>query len=223
MNVQEAYNYWAKTYDTDVNLTRDLDQVVTANTLSGLKFKSAIELGCGTGKNTILLSQIAEIVQATDFSEDMIQQAKEKLKSPNVSFLVSDITKPWVYSDRSADLIVCNLVLEHIEDLAFVFSEAFRCLVEGGKFFVCELHPFRQYQGRKANFQQAQATVEIPAFTHHLSDFFGAGQSCGFTVSRLQEWWHTQDLNSPPRLVSFVFEKHALTPEQFKTPVDWTE
>jgi ubiquinone/menaquinone biosynthesis C-methylase UbiE len=52
MNVQEAYNHWSATYDTDTNLTRDLDRLVTTNTLSNLKFKSAIELGCGTGKNT---------------------------------------------------------------------------------------------------------------------------------------------------------------------------
>jgi ubiquinone/menaquinone biosynthesis C-methylase UbiE len=207
MSVQEAYDHWATTYDTDTNLTRDLDRVVTENTLSNLKFKSAIELGCGTGKNTVLLSQIAESVQAMDFSENMIQKAEEKLKSDNVIFSVSDITKPWSYSNQSADLIICNLVLEHVENLSFVFSEAFRCLVEGGKFFICELHPFRQYQGRKANFQREQETVEISAFVHHISDFFEAGKSCGFTVSEFNEWWHMQDQNSLPRLVSFVFEK----------------
>jgi ubiquinone/menaquinone biosynthesis C-methylase UbiE len=207
MSIQEAYDQWAAVYDIDTNLTRDLDRVVTENALSNLAFKSVIELGCGTGKNTVLLSQIAETVYAMDFSENMIQQAREKLESDNVSFSVSDITKPWPCDDLSADLIVCNLVLEHIENLSWVFSEAFRCLVEGGIFFVCELHPFRQYQGRKAKFQREQETVEISAFVHHISDFFDAGRSYGFTISELKEWWHPQDQNSLPRLVSFVLEK----------------
>jgi ubiquinone/menaquinone biosynthesis C-methylase UbiE len=207
MNVQEAYNYWSTNYDIDTNLTRDLDRIVTANTLSNLRFESVIELGCGTGKNTILLSRIAQTVHALDFSESMIRQAKEKLESDNVSFSVSDITKHWPYDDRSADLLVSNLVLEHIENLSWVFSEAFRCLVKGGMFFICELHPSRQYQGRKANFQREQETVEISAFVHHISDFFDAGRSYGFTISELKEWWHPQDQNSLPRLVSFVFEK----------------
>lgn len=207
MNIQEAYNHWSATYDTDKNLTRDLDCLVTANTLSNLKFKSAIELGCGTGKNTLLLSQIAETVHAMDFSQSMIQRAKGKLGSGNVNFSISDITKPWACNDQSADLVVCNLVLEHVENLSLIFSEAFRCLVEGGKFFVCELHPFRQYQGTKANFQKEQENVEILAFVHHISDFFDTGRSYGLTVREFKEWWHTQDQNSVPRLVSFLFEK----------------
>jgi len=207
MSVQEAYNQWSATYDTDLNLTRDLDRLVTENILLKLKFNSAIEIGCGTGKNTLLLSQIAEIVHAMDFSLSMIQRAKEKLQADNVTFSISDITKAWPCSNQSADLVVCNLVLEHVESLSFIFSEAFRCLVKGGKFLICELHPYRQYQGTKANFQGECGKVEIPAFVHNISDFFAAGRSCGFTVREFQEWWHTQDSNKLPRLVSFVLEK----------------
>jgi ubiquinone/menaquinone biosynthesis C-methylase UbiE len=210
MSIQEAYDRWSVTYDTDANLTRDLDRIVTANTLSNLKFESVIELGCGTGKNTLLLSQIAKTVRAMDFSASMIGKAQEKLEADNVTFSVSDITKPWSFRDRSADLVVCNLVLEHIEDLSLIFSETFRCLIEGGKFFICELHPFKQYQGTKANFDTESEKVEISAFVHHISDFFEAGKNCGFTLKEFKEWWHEQDQNKAPRLVSFVFEKRSL-------------
>ncbi|MDR9896880.1 class I SAM-dependent methyltransferase [Aetokthonos hydrillicola Thurmond2011] len=171
------------------------------------RFKSIIELGCGTGKNTCFLSEIANKVYAVDFSEGMISKAKEKLNSNNVVFSVADITKKWTYHDISADLIVCNLVLEHIENISFIFSEAFRSLDNGGQFFISELHPFRQYQGKKASFQKGEVTTEIAAFIHHISDFLGAAQSSGFKLKELKEWWHEEDLNKPPRLVTFVFEK----------------
>jgi ubiquinone/menaquinone biosynthesis C-methylase UbiE len=208
MSIQEAYNRWSITYDTDINLTRDLDSLVTKKTLSNLRFRSVLELGCGTGKNTLLLSQISQTVYAMDFSASMIEKAKKKLESAdNVTFLESNITEPWACRDRSMDLVVCNLVLEHIESFSLIFSEAFRCLVEGGQFFICELHPSKQYQGTKANFYTEQEKVEITAFLHHLSDFFEAGINCGFTLKEFKEWWHPKDQNKIPRLVSFVFEK----------------
>lgn len=57
MSIQAAYDNWSATYDADENLTRDLDQTVTRETLMGLRSKSVVEIGCGTGKNTLLLSQ----------------------------------------------------------------------------------------------------------------------------------------------------------------------
>ncbi len=207
MNIQQAYAQWAATYDSDQNLTRDLDQVVTRNTLAELHCTSILEIGCGTGKNTAFLADIGERVLAVDLTESMIARAQEKLHRDNVSFAVADITHSWPIAAQSADLVVCNLVLEHIADLSFIFSEAARALVRGGVFFVSELHPFKQYQGTKANFQQGQERTEIQAFVHHISDFLDAAAHNGFTLKELKEWWHPEDEGKPPRLVSFNFEK----------------
>ncbi len=207
MSVQKAYNHWSTTYDTDVNLTRDLDQLVTRDTLRDLRFKSILEIGCGTGKNTALLAQIGEEVHALDFSEGMLKKAKEKLGSANVAFSVVDITKHWPCTDEFADLVACSLVLEHIADLSFVFSEAFRTLEDGGRFFICELHPFRQYQGVKARFENDQGKIEIQAYVHHISDFVEAAEENGLALKDFREWWHEEDQDKLPRLVSLIFEK----------------
>jgi ubiquinone/menaquinone biosynthesis C-methylase UbiE len=207
MDLRDAYTTWSATYDVDRNLTRDLDRVVTVVTLSGVSAATILEIGCGTGKNTALLAQIGRRVCAVDFSEGMLSQARAKISTSNVIFAVGNITDPWICASQSIDLIVCNLVLEHIADLTFVFSEAFRVLARDGRFFVCELHPFRQYQGKKATFQRTHEQVEIPAFVHHLSDFLDAAERSGFALQRLKEWWHDEDRNDPPRLVSFVFRK----------------
>ena len=207
MNIQEAYTDWSATYDLDRNLTRDLDQLATRETLSNLRFKSILELGCGTGKNTALLAQIGEHVLALDFSEGMIEKAREKLAFDNVTFAVADITQPWACEGQSVDLVTCNLVLEHVRNLSFVFREASRVLVESGHFFISELHPFRQYQGTQANFLRNQQRTEIEAFVHHISDFFAAAAANDLELARMKEWWHQEDQNKPPRLVSFMFEK----------------
>lgn len=86
MSVQAAYDDWSATYDSDSNLTRDLDQAVTRETLNHLTCQLIVEIGCGTGKNTAFLAQLAESVQAIDFSERMIQKAKQKVNAANVFF-----------------------------------------------------------------------------------------------------------------------------------------
>lgn len=205
--VQQAYENWSVTYDSDRNLTRDLDEQVTSSALGDLRFKSIVEVGCGTGKNTSLFAKVGERVHALDFSEAMIEKARQKSSFDNVSFTVADINQRWPQEDGSADLVTCNLVLEHVSDLSFIFSEAARVLVDGGKFFISELHPFRQYQGVVARFERHDQRVEIPAFVHHISDFLSAADRQNLSLAELKEWWHEEDENKPPRLISFLFTK----------------
>jgi malonyl-CoA O-methyltransferase len=207
MKIQDAYTRWSATYDTDRNGTRDLDRRVTESTLAGRIRQNILELGCGTGKNTALLDRIGRKVLALDFSPGMLQQARSKLKTDHVFFVRADLTKPWPAKTGLFELVVCNLVLEHIEDLDPVFYQASQSLTSGGEFFVSELHPFRQYQGTQANFRNEHETVEIDAFVHHLSDFTEAARKNGLSLKSMKEWWLEEDLNKPPRLVSFLFEK----------------
>lgn len=207
MNTRDAYNAWSATYDTDSNRTRDLDQQVTQEMLSDLRCRSILEIGCGTGKNTAFLAQIGNRVLCLDFSEGMIRRARDKSPTGNVSFAVADLTRPWPCAHEIAELIACNLVLEHIADLSFIFREACRCLAAGGHLFVCELHPFKQYLGSRAGFQQGEERIEVPAFVHHISEFVGAAADAGLVLKSLKEWWHEEDQQATPRLVSFMFQK----------------
>ena len=209
MSIQDAYTHWSLTYDEDRNRTRDLDQQVTYSTLSGQHVGSIVETGCGTGKNTAFLAEIGDKITALDFSAGMLARAREKVQAANVTFVETDLTQVWPVEDRSADLVVCNLVLEHIENLHFIFVQAARVLLPGGRFFVCELPPFRQYQGTQATFQRGDGAVLIDAYVHHISDFLAAAKASGLSLASLNEWWHVEDEGKPPRLASFVFVKPA--------------
>jgi malonyl-CoA O-methyltransferase len=97
--------------------------------------------------------------------------------------------------------------VEHIEDLSFVFSEAARTLRSRGNFFVNELHPFRQYDGKKARFSRKDEKIEVEAFVHHISDFFRAATQAGLVIITLEEFWHETDQGKQPRILSMLFEK----------------
>jgi ubiquinone/menaquinone biosynthesis C-methylase UbiE len=205
-NVQEGYNQWAHSYDSVENKTRDLDKKAVQNILSQYGFLNVLELGCGTGKNTEWLAAKAQQVTAVDFSEIMLQKAKEKITLSNVTFIQADVTRPWPFEKEYFDLVTCNLILEHVQDLKVVFAEASRILQTGGNFFICELHPFKQYSGSKARFEKDNAITELDCFVHHTAEFFNTALQNGFSCTRLDEWFD-EDKNDIPRLISFVFEK----------------
>lgn len=204
-NVQQAYNQWAATYDVAENKTRDLDQTATQTILSNIPFSDVLEWGCGTGKNTIWLAQEAKHLTAVDFSEVMMARAKEKITLDKVQFVAADITQTWPFNSAAYDLVTCNLLLEHIAQLPPVFAEAHRVLKPNGTFFISELHPFKQYTGSKARFEQGNEQIVLDCYVHHISDFFNSAVANGFRCIKLNEWFDEE--KGLPRLITFLFEK----------------
>src|ERR1051325_3146992 len=170
MKNKEAYDSWSATYDSVTNKTRDLEAQSFRSLLSKISFSNAIELGCGTGKNTEWLVEKAKQVVAVDFSEKMLKAAKQKINKNNIEFVAADITKPWDFTDQNVDLVTCSLILEHIENVDFIFQQANRHLSNNGFFYVGELHPFRQYEGSKARFETDSGLLILECFIHHISE-----------------------------------------------------
>ncbi|OYU57306.1 MAG: SAM-dependent methyltransferase [Chitinophagaceae bacterium BSSC1] len=207
MNVQNAYNEWAEQYDTNQNKTRDLEAIILRETLSKISFNSCLEIGCGTGKNTVWLQTKAQQVLAVDFSEEMLSKAKEKISQPNVQFLQADITEPWHFAQQQFDLVSFSLVLEHIEDLTAIFQKVANSLNPNGHVYIAELHPFKQYSGSKARFETATGTQVVTCFTHHVSDFVIAAKQAGLELVSLEEYFDDQDRNQIPRILQLLFRK----------------
>jgi ubiquinone/menaquinone biosynthesis C-methylase UbiE len=207
MSTQRLYNEWSSTYDDVENKTRDLEKRAGQQMLDALRFSAVLELGCGTGKNTAWLQQKTSRLLAVDLSEGMLQKAAEKISADGVEFRQADITRPWDFVSGEVDLITCSLILEHIENLPFIFSQAASVLPPGGYFYICELHPYKQYSGSKARFETAEGLQVLECFVHHVSDFVEAALANGFVVATLQEWFDEDDRSNPPRLLSFVFQK----------------
>lgn len=206
MNVQQAYNAWSETYDAVENKTRDLEARALRESVAGENLR-ILEIGCGTGKNTEhLLTKAAKLV-ATDFSAEMLARAQEKIASEKIEFRRMDLRQAWDFAENSFDLITCSLVLEHVENIDFVFSQASRVLSVGGKFYFGELHPFKQYQGSKARFETGSGVFELECFVHHVAEFFAAAKNNGFDCAELKEWFDDDDRTTIPRLLTMVLLK----------------
>ncbi|MGZ3846795.1 MAG: class I SAM-dependent DNA methyltransferase [Flavisolibacter sp.] len=207
MDPKKAYNSWASQYDTNENKTRDLEAKALREMLSKLNFKSCLEIGCGTGKNTEWLQAKAEHITAVDLSEEMLSKAKEKIHASNVEFLMADINGNWTFIDKTFDLVSFSLVLEHIEDLNPIFKEAGRKLNQGGHVYIGELHPFKQYSGTKARFETDEGLQIVQCYNHHISDFIQGAKKYGLKLMELEEYFDNDDKSSVPRILALLFQK----------------
>jgi malonyl-CoA O-methyltransferase len=212
-SVASAYDRWASTYDTDVNRTRDLDASVVRRSAPNVDGRDVLELGPGTGKNTTWLAQRARSVIGLDASAGMLAIAQTRVAADGVAdhvrLVQHDVTAAWPIVSASIDVVIGDLVLEHVEDVGHVLAEAARVLRSAGNVFICELHPIRQFLGGRAHFVDAPSgeVVEVPVFRHTVSEFVNRGVEAGLVVERVDEWFDEVRADAPPRLLSVVFGK----------------
>lgn len=208
METKEAYNLWANQYDTNENKTRDLEALSLRETLSQMYFNHALELGCGTGKNTEWLLERVNTLTAVDFSTEMLAKAKDKISSQKVNFVQADLNGSWEFSrNEKFDLITFSLVLEHIENLSTIFEKLDNVITENGYVYIGELHPFKQYNGTKARFETDKGLQIVPCFNHHISDFTNLALKFGYRIITLQEYFDGDNNIEIPRIFTMLLRK----------------
>ena len=183
-SIREAYDRWANTYDSILNQTRDLDGALLRKDFSAGNMGDVLEVGCGTGKNTRWLAQRARVI-GLDFSRLMLERCR--IVAPTADLRLADVNERWPVEDHSVDMVVINLVLEHIEDLHHIASESARALKSQGGLRVSELHPQRQLEGKRARFEDRGEWVEPPIFVHSTKEYKDVFQGAGFVLEAMDE------------------------------------
>ena len=97
-----------------------------------------LELGCGTGDmwkgQEDLIDSCAGLV-LSDFSEGMLENAKANLGvKPGLEYRAIDIQN-IPFEDESFDVVIANMMLYHVPDIARGLSEVRRVLKNGGAFY----------------------------------------------------------------------------------------
>ena len=98
------------------------------DTLRGLRFDSALELGCGFGR---ILKIVADNfclrrLEGIDISPAQIAHAREYVNNHQVTLKVVDITRGLSYEDGEFDLVYTCEVLMHIPDPLPIMEEMLR-------------------------------------------------------------------------------------------------
>jgi len=166
-----------------------------------------LEIGSGTGKNTEWLLTKTNEILAIDLSEEMLSKARQKIISDKVVFKQADINQGWAFATKKFDLISFSLVLEHIENLDYMFKQVSETLATCGHLYIGELHPFKQYSGSKARFETEDGLQIVTCFTHNVSDYTQLAEKYGFDIIKVNEYFDDNDRTVIPRILTLLFRK----------------
>lgn len=98
------------------------------------KDMTVLELACGSGQLSFRLAKKAKHWEATDFSENMIAEAKKKPRPKELYFSVQDATK-LPYADETFDAVMIANALHIMPEPYKAMSEIFRVLKKDGVLF----------------------------------------------------------------------------------------
>ena len=152
-----------------------------------------LELACGTGQLSIPLSPCVRSWEATDFSSEMIRQAKKQVYSSRLHFSVQDATK-LPYGPESFDAVVISNALHVMPHPEKALAEAWRVLKPGGWLFA---PTFVWGKSRSARLQMCirdrTATEDACRIEHVISEkSFAAVQAHLEQVTKMREDAHGQ-------------------------------
>ena len=148
---------------------------------SELKGRTVVDLGCGSGRDVYLVSQLvgeAGRVVGVDMTREQLDVAERHLdeqmkvfgySKPNVSFVHGQIEDLSAIDSDSVDVVISNCVINLSPHKEKVFSEIFRVLKPGGELYFSDVFSGRRLPEPLSGHSLLQA--ECLAGAMYIEDF----------------------------------------------------
>ena len=143
MHVHKRFDDAAATWDDDPSHERRQLAVAQAikEAVDLSPRMSAVDLGGGTGRLSILLADLVGSVVVTDPSAGMVQVARERIKAAGLSdrlrAVQADLTTDRL--DGAYDVVWSSMALHHVQNLDGLLQSVAGLLVHGGRLLIADL------------------------------------------------------------------------------------
>lgn len=182
----EGYQRWAADYGAEPNAFQQLEAAALESLLPEVSGRRVLDLGGGRGRVCRrVLERGAAGAVAADLTLAMLTEP-EAFSGPR---LAADAAGPLPFRGGSFDLVVCALVLGHVEDLDRALAASAAVLAPGGQLLISDFHPFATLRGWQRTFVDPESgeTRAIAQHLHLFSDYLRAFEREGLTVEALEE------------------------------------
>ena len=190
LSTQEGYDRWAEIYDGEQNPLISLEEPEVDRLLGDVAGLDVVDVGCGTGRHALRLAARGANVVGVDFSDGMLDRAREKKGASGVRWVVHDVTQlPLPLPERSFDRVLCALVIDHIATLPAFFAELGRLCNEDGRIVVTVMHPAMMLKGTQARFVDPETGRETRPESHPnvIADYVNGAVGGGLRVIQVGE------------------------------------
>jgi ubiquinone/menaquinone biosynthesis C-methylase UbiE len=185
LDVAHGYARWSSTYDGPGNPLISAEQPVVWALIDESPPGLALDAACGTGRHTRRLLQRGHEVIGVDATHEMLARARDAV--PNADFRHGDLND-LPLEDASADLVVCALALEHVEELARPVMELARVARPGGRVIISDVHPVLRALGGAAFFRGSDgSSAYVRGHPHSHADYLDAFAAAGLALRRCIE------------------------------------
>ncbi len=189
LNIQSGYDQWAATYSLEKNPIKSASDEIILKILPPLHGKRVVDAGCGSGYFCERAEKEgAKEIVGIDFSSKMVEQASKICK--RTKFQVNDI-RAVELEESSVDVIICALVLGHLEKIDLTISKFSKALVKEGILIISDFHPFLSLKGQQRTFRRGKELFEVPHYTHLLNEYINLLTQSGFAIVQMDEpFWN---------------------------------
>jgi ubiquinone/menaquinone biosynthesis C-methylase UbiE len=177
--------------------------------LGNVKGRNVLEIGCGGGQNSIVLSKWGANSTGLDISEAQIEYAQKlsRKMGVNVRFLVGNMEDLSTFHNESFEIVLSSFALEYGDSILRTFQEVYRVLRKAGLFVFAVVHPIIG-RGRPLRFGKRRVWAVTNYFDRRkrswkwkiedgiaefcgrqvtLQDYFDLLVKAGFAVERILE------------------------------------
>jgi ubiquinone/menaquinone biosynthesis C-methylase UbiE len=189
LGVVDGYNIWASTYDHCPNPLVALEERTTLELVGTVMRQHVLDLGCGTGRYSVLLAKCGAKVIGIDPSAQMLEQAKRKV-TPRCHFeLCHGTLEGTSFPDEHFDLVLSALTFSHIPELESVFAESARILKRGGFMVISDIHPYWAVSGHDYTefFDETGQEYRIPQYPHLVEDYWNLFRKFEMRLEEIRE------------------------------------
>ncbi len=167
--------------------------------------KIVLDAGCGSAFGSSVLSRKGKKVIGIDIKPDLIDWARNRYTDKNLNLQCMDCTN-MEFPDEYFDIIVCNELLEHLENYKEFLREVTRTLKNGGIFLCATVnskYTFKKRDGSPRNkFHYQEFNIED--FSELLSVYFQKIEILGEKAN--SEFQHFMT-HKPSRIIESIISK----------------